>query len=77
MTTHAAALRKEIATEIQSFRSLRDAIARVALLATGFNILLLEQRPQPEAVPTMSLDRWWSRDHCPSDNSEQPNDSGL
>jgi hypothetical protein len=39
MTTHAAALREKIATEIQRLRALRHAIFRVTLLATGFGVL--------------------------------------
>src|SRR5215212_4001635 len=55
MTAHAAALREEIATEIQGLRTLRDAIARVTLLAAGFRVLFLEHGPQPETMTAVSL----------------------
>ena len=55
MTTHAAALRKQIASEIKHLGSLGYAIASVTLLAPGFGVLFLEHGPQPEAMATMSL----------------------
>ena len=55
MTTHTAALCKQIATEIQRLRSLRDAIASVTLLATGLRVLFLKHGPQPETVTPVSF----------------------
>ncbi len=55
MATHAATLGEEVAAEVQRFRALRYAIARMTLLATGFRVLFLKHGPQPETVTAMPL----------------------
>src|SRR6185369_17803702 len=55
VTTLAAALREKIAAEIQRLRALRDAIARVTLLAAGLRVLFFKHGPEPEAVTSVPL----------------------
>src|ERR1700752_1131062 len=55
MAAHAAALCKQVATEIQRFRSLRDTIARVTLLATGLCVFFFEHGPEPETMTSVTL----------------------
>jgi len=55
MTTHATALCEQVTAEVQRLRALRNAIARVTLLAAGFRVLFLEHGPQPETMPAVSF----------------------
>src|SRR6185503_13581611 len=55
MTTHAATLREKIPTEVQRLGSLSHPVFRVTLLASGFGVLLLKHRPEPELVPAVPL----------------------
>ena len=55
MTAHAAALVEKISTEIQRVSALRHAIFRMTLLAAGFGVLFLKQRPEPVLVTAMTL----------------------
>src|SRR6185503_20560409 len=55
MTTHAATLREKIPAEVQRISSLSHPVFRVTLLASGFGVLLLKHRPEPELVPAVPL----------------------
>ena len=55
MAAHAAALCKEIATEIQRLCSLRDTIASVTLLAAGLSVLFLKHGPEPETMTAVTF----------------------
>src|SRR6185503_1245138 len=55
MTTHATALREKIPAEVQRLSSLSHPVFRVTLLASGFGVLLLKHRPEPELVPAVTL----------------------
>src|ERR1044072_1482604 len=56
MTTHPAALHKQVATEIQSRGTVSNAILRVTLLATSLRVLFLEHGPEPKTVLLMAFD---------------------
>ena len=55
MTAHAAALRKEVATEIQRLCSLRHTIFRVTLLAAGLGVLFFKHGPEPETMTPVTF----------------------
>src|SRR5947199_7893531 len=53
MTADAAAILEEVFAERQSFRALKHAVLRVALLATRFHIRFFIERVQPEFIEAM------------------------
>src|SRR6185503_8327990 len=55
MAAHAAALCKQVATEIQCLRALCDTITRMTLLAAGLSVLFFEHGPEPETMTPVTF----------------------